>query len=165
MDKFKSFLLNEEKSYLGHRVGDVLTAMQGVQEDLPNLGSRHLTKLAEDLVNQIRKILHSRWSPKNQKHLKELQKIGVALKKTIEDRGDLKDVLPAATQAMQDLSGKLGVKVNTMDAPDLLPGQDIGQQDFQQTGTGPVQPPPPMTPPPGPMGAMGGGMPGQPGMM
>lgn len=117
MDRFKLFLLNEERSFLGHRVGDVLTAMQDVQQDIPNLGQRHLTKLGEDLVNQIRKILHSRWSAKNYKHLKELQKIGVAIKRAIDEKGDLRELLPAATQAMQDLSTKLGVKVNNLQAP------------------------------------------------
>lgn len=134
MNSFKYFLLNEEKSYLGHRVGDVLTAMQDVQEDMPNLGSRHLTKIAEDLVDQIRKILHSSWSGKNQKYLKDLQKIAVAIKKTIEDKGDLKEILPAALQSMQQLSSKLGVKVNNLDAPEI-PGQDSQPQDFQQTPT------------------------------
>ena len=83
MKKFKQFLINEQSSYLGKRVGDVLTAMQDTQDHLPNLGARHLTKIAEDIVNQIRKILHGSWSPKNQNELKELQKIGVAIMKTI----------------------------------------------------------------------------------
>jgi hypothetical protein len=144
MDRFKAFLLNEEKSYLGHRVGDILTAMQDVQQDLPNLGSRHLTKIADDLVNQIRKILHSSWSGKNQNYLKELQKIGVAIKRTIEDRGDLKEILPSAAQALQQLSGKLGVKINNLDAPELMQGQEAQPDDFQQTGPDPQSQPPQM---------------------
>lgn len=137
--RFKVFLLNEERSFLGHRVGDVLTSMQDIQTDMENLGSRQLTRMAEDLVNQIRKILHSNWSPKSLKHLKELQRIGVAIQKTIEEKGDLKEILPAATQSLQQLSGKLGVKVNTLDAPEQMPGEDIGQEDFQLTGQGPQQ--------------------------
>lgn len=134
MDKFKLFLFNEERNFLGRKVGNVLTAMQDVQQDMPNLGSRHLTKLGEDLVNQIRKILHSRWSGKNEKNLRELQKIAVAIKKTIEDKGDLREILPTATQVMQNLSGKLGVKVNSLKAPDAIPGQDASPSDFQISG-------------------------------
>lgn len=137
--RFKVYLLNEERSFLGHRVGDVLTSMQDIQTDLGNLGSRQLTRMAEDLVNQIRKILHSNWSPKSIKHLKELQRIGVAIQKTIEEKGDLKEILPAATQSLQQLSGKLGVKVNALDAPEQMPGEDIGQEDFALTGQGPQQ--------------------------
>jgi hypothetical protein len=139
MDRFKVFLLNEERSFLGRKVGDVLTAMQDVQQDMPNLGQRHLTKIAENLVNQIRKILHGRWSPKYQKDLRELQKVAVAIMRTIEEKGDLKEILPTATQTVQTLSGKLGVKVNNLEAPEQLPGQDATPQDFQMTGMGPAQ--------------------------
>jgi hypothetical protein len=137
MGKFGLFLINEERSFLGHRVGDVLTAMQDVQQDMPNLGSRHLTRIAEELVNQIRKILHSSWSPKYNKHLKELQKIGVAIMRTVEEKGDLKEIIPTATQSLQSLSSKLGVKINNLDAPETMPGQEVGQNDFQMTGNGP----------------------------
>ena len=109
MDRFKHFLVNENRTYLGRKVNDVLTSLQDVQEDMPNLGSRHLTKLADQVVNQIRKILHSSWDVANHKHLKELQKIGVAIQKTINEKGDLKEILPAATQSVQTLAGKLGI--------------------------------------------------------
>lgn len=136
MDNFKNFLLNEQKSYLGHRVGDVLTSLQDLNNDIENMGSRHLSRLAEEIVNQIRKILHSNWSPKYINNLKELQKIGVAIQRTIDDRGDLKEVLPAAAQALQELSAKLGVKVNNLEAPESIEdtGEAIQPQDFQATG-------------------------------
>lgn len=137
MSKFKYYLLNEEQSFLGHKIGDVLTSMQDIQGDLENLGSRQLTRMAEDIANQIRKILHSSWSPKSTKHLVELQKIGVAILKTIEDKGDLREILPAALQAMENLSGKLGTKVNNLQAPEEIPGEKINQSNFQLTGQGP----------------------------
>lgn len=135
MERFSYFLINEERSYLGHRVGDVLTSLQDLESDMENLGSRHLSRLAESIVNQIRKILHSRWSPKHTNQLKELQKIGVAIQKTIDDKGDLKQILPAAAHSLQQLSGKLGVKVNDLDAPEEMDsGEDISPNDFQATG-------------------------------
>lgn len=109
---------------------------------MPNMGSRHLTRTAEEIVNQIRKILHSSWKPTQIKHLKELQKIGVALMRTIEDKGDLKEIVPAAAQALQALSGKLGVKVNNLDAPEEMGASDIKMSDFQQTQPPPQQPQP-----------------------
>jgi hypothetical protein len=139
MDKFKLFLLNEDKAYLGHKVGDLLTSMQDLQDDMENVGSRHLNRLAEEVVNQIRKILHDQWEQRNHKYLKELQKIGVAIQKTIEDKGDLKEMLPSAVQALQDLSGKLGVKVNNLEAPEMETGEPINQDDFENTGDGPPQ--------------------------
>lgn len=141
MDRFKLFLINEERNFLGRKIGDVLTAMQDIQQDMPNLGSRHLTKLGEDLVNQIRAILHSRWSPKHEKDLRELQKVAVAIMRTIDERGDLREIIPTATQVLQTVSGKLGAKVNNLKAPDAIPGQNASQSDFQLSGTGPQMPP------------------------
>lgn len=136
MQNFKSFLINEEKSHLGHRVNDVLSGMEDVQKDMDNLGSRHLNRLAEDLVNQIRKILHSQWSPKSFKHLEKLQSIGVVLAKTIEEKGDLRELLPNVIKATQQIAGKLGVKINNLQAPEI---GDIEDSDFQQTPQQPEQ--------------------------
>ena len=132
MNNFKFFLLNEEKTYFGHKVGDVLTSLQDLNNDIENLGSRQLARLAEEIVNQIRKILHDSWSPKHVGHLQQLQKIGVALQKTIEDRGDLREMLPAAANSLQDLMTKLGVKTNNLEAPEI-PGEDVSMDDFQST--------------------------------
>lgn len=156
MTGFKNFLLNEEKSYLGHRVGDVLTAAQELQQDMENLGSRHLNRLAERVVNQIRKILHSQWSSKSQKHLQSLQRIAVAIMKTIDEKGDLKEILPTAVQELQNLSGQLGVKVNNLEGPEEMGGEEVSQADFQQTGDGPA-PPQQQPPAPGMQDPMGGG--------
>lgn len=141
MDTFKSYLLNEEKNYLGHRVGDILTSTQDLQNDMPNMGERHLTRVAETIVNQIRKILHSQWSVKNQQHLKQLQKIAVAVQKTIDDKGDLREIIPAATKALQSLSGKLGVKLHNLQPPEAEAGEEVNQDDFQLTGQEPQQSP------------------------
>lgn len=134
---FKIFILNEESRYLGNKVGDVLTAAQEIEQDIENLGSRHLNRLADNIVNQIRKILHSNWSNKSEKHLQKLQRVAVAIKKTIEEKGDLKQILPAAVQELQNISGKLGVKVNNLQAPpEELGGEDVSQSDFELTGDG-----------------------------
>ena len=140
MKNFKSFLINEEKSFLGRKVANVLTPMQELQDDMQNMGARHLTRVAENLVNEIRKILHVHWEQEQQKYLKELQKIAVAIQKTIEDKGDLKEIIPSAIQSMQTLSGKLGVKINNLKGPEFEAGDPVSQNDFEETGDGPKQP-------------------------
>jgi len=146
MDKFKVFLLNEEKNYLGRKVASVLTPMQELQDDMQNMGARHLIRTAEKLVNDIRKILHGHWEQQQQKHLKELQKIGVAIQKTIDEKGDLREIIPSATQSLQTLSGKLGVKVNNLEGPEMQAGEPVSQDDFEETGDGPAQPQQPQQP-------------------
>jgi|688.fasta_scaffold29088_8 hypothetical protein len=137
MEKFSTFLLNEEKSYLGKKVGNVLSSLQNFQSDVDNLGSRQLSRLSEEIVNQIRLILHQHWNPKYNNQLKELQKIAVAIQKTIEDRGDLKQVIPAALSALSNLSGRLGVKVNNLNAPETQDSSNISPEEFQSTGEQP----------------------------
>lgn len=135
MERFSSFLINEERSFLGNQVGDVLSSLQSIQGDIENIGSRQLSKYSEEVVNQIRKLLHKTWNPKYHNQLRELQKIGVAIQKTIDERGDLKQVLPAAVSALSSLSGRLGVKVNNLKAPEA--GTDLSAADFQSTGEQP----------------------------
>jgi hypothetical protein len=138
MDRFKYFLINESKSYLGHRVNDILTALQDIQDDMENLGTRHLSRLAENVVNEIRKILHGQWEVRHHQNLEQLQKVAVAIMKTIEDKGDLREILPASVASMQKIAGGLGVKTNELDAPEM-PGESIGMDDFEDTGNDPTQ--------------------------
>ncbi len=129
MASFKRYLINEEKSYLGQKIGDTLSAVQNIQDDMENMGTRHLSRMAEKIVNQIRQILHSQWSPKHLPKLKELQRIAVALQKTIEEKGDLRELIPAATSALEKLSGDMGTKVNN------LPAEKGTPVDMTQTQT------------------------------
>lgn len=161
MTRFREFLINEDKNYLGRKVNDVLTTMQDIEQDMPNLGARHLNRMASGITDNIRKILHSPWKPHQYRYLQELQKVAAAIEKTIEEKGDLRDVIPAATQSLQTLAGKLGVKVHGLEAPELG-GEDIQPQDFQITGQGPEAPPQAAGSPPGPPGQSP--TPGQPPM-
>lgn len=156
MQGFKWFLINEEKAYLGHRVGDILTAVQDLEQDLGGMGVRQIARIADDVVDQLRKILHDQWSPKNKKHLRDLQKVAVALKKAIEEKDDLKELIPQISQALQDVSAKLGVRTNDMKAPEALEGPQQAPP-MQLTGAGPQQGGPPqqspaLPPPPGGLG-------------
>jgi hypothetical protein len=152
---FKEFLLNEDKAYLNHQIGDVLTSMQDLQTDMDGMGLRHIAKVAEDIVDSIRKILHSSWSPKVRGHLIELQKIGVALMKSVEEKNTLKEDIPNLVQSLEQLAGKMGGKVNNLNASPQDAGQEVDQAAMPETP--PPQPPPgQQTPPPQ------GQQPGQP---
>jgi len=160
--RFKEFLLNEEKSYLSQRVGDILTALHDLEEDIDNLGSRHVNRMAESIVNQIRRILHSNWSEKQMKYLKPLQKAGVAIMKAIEDKGDIKGILASATKEIEELSSKLGIPVSDIGndvkgEPAVLEEPPKEEEPQQQDQSGLEQPSEPPVDP-----SMAGA---QPGMM
>lgn len=154
---FKYFLLNEEKSYLGQKISDILTALHDLLEDIDNLGSRHVNRMAESIVNQIRRVLHSNWSEKQHKNLRVLQKVGVAIMKAIEDKGDLNSVLASSAKEIEKLTGDLGRPVsdfgNIKGQPAVLEEPPEEEQDPNQqmpsgpTGEMPGQMPAPTMPP------------------
>lgn len=134
--RFKQFILTEQRQFLAHRVGDILTAVHELLSGGKQVGARQLVKHSEGVVNRIRKVLHSSWPRSDQKYLKPLQKCGVALMKTIDEKGDLNETLNGVRGELEKLSEKLGEPVNTLAKPP-------DQQDMQPKMKGQEQGPPP----------------------
>ena len=140
---FGQFIINEDRAYLGHCVGDILTAAHDLQDDIDSLGARQVARMSDNIVNQIRKILHRQWEPHHHKNLVELQAIAVMIKKAIDEKKekgstfDLKETIKMAIQKLEDVSSKLGTPVNKADAPPADAGQKIDGNDFKLTGNGP----------------------------
>jgi hypothetical protein len=112
--EFKNFLLNENRAYLGEKCGDILNALQDLVDNAKGIGTRQLVGNAEGIVNQIRRILHTHWSSKEEKNLKQLQKAGVAIMRAIEEKDDLVGILPNVIQELQNLLADLEQPVNKM---------------------------------------------------
>lgn len=130
--RFKEFLLNEGKVYLGSKVGEVLSAVQSLEEDQDGMGAREYVRFCEKVVVAIRRILHSGWSQNEFKYLKKLQKIGVAIMRAVEKKDDLKDVMKSSRQELEKLSSELGLPVN-----------QIGDEEAELSDNAPPNPPPP----------------------
>ena len=111
---FRNFLLNEQHSYLSHRVGDVLTSVHELVRGGKQIGARQLVRHSQGVVNQIRKILHTSWPKTEYKYLRRLQRCGVALAKCIDEKGDLKEVLNSVRHEIEELSDKIGQPINTL---------------------------------------------------
>lgn len=123
--RFKEFILNEQKVYLSQKVGDILTAAQELKNDAKNMGSRDLSRFSERIVNQIRRVLHSYWSKENQRHLKSLQKVGVALMKSIKEKGDLENIISGVAGELEKVVKDMGVPINKIGSPeDKNAGED-----------------------------------------
>lgn len=112
--RFKEFLLNENRAYLGQKVGDILAALQELRDDAPNMGSKDLTQYTMRIVNLIRRILHSSWPKDEQPNLLTLQKAGVALMKSIDEKGDLAGAISAVAGLLEKLVSDLGVPINKL---------------------------------------------------
>lgn len=115
---FKTFLLNEDIAYLGQRVGDILNASQELADQGPSMGTRQQVKNAEGIVNQIRRILHSDWKKEEEKYLKTLQKVGVAIMRAIEEKDDLSNIINSANEELTKLQGSLGSPAHSLGTPE-----------------------------------------------
>jgi len=114
MKKFKQFLLKEANNNLSEKTGDILEALQDLQEDMENLGTRSIIRICKQIVAQIRKILHDDWPDSETGSLQILQKIGVALMKGIDSNDDLKEIVSSSIQELQGSSEKDGQKLNDL---------------------------------------------------
>jgi hypothetical protein len=132
---FKSFLLTEDRNYLAEKIGDILTGVHELVTGGKQIGARQLVRHSEGLVTQIRKILHTNWPKTEFKFLRQLQKCGVALMKTIDEKGDLRDTLNSVRRELEQLSGKMGTPIN-----------DLGTHKKKQAP--PEMPKPPQQPEP-----------------
>lgn len=128
--EFRNNLLTEDKSYLGRRIGDVLNGLQDLEQNAPNIGTRELNSNAEAIVNQIRRILHTNWPRDDRKHLEALQKSGVAIMRSIEEKGDLPSAISDSGKELQKVLGDLGVKVNNLGSP-----EGLGDSPDEPSGT------------------------------
>lgn len=112
--EFKQFLVNEDKGYFAQRIADVLSAIQDLNDSAENMGVRHMVSNAETIVNQIRRIIHTHWPQSEEDKLSVLQKCGVAIMKAIEEKDDLKAVLKACQENIEEISGEEGKPVNRL---------------------------------------------------
>lgn len=116
--EFKEFLITESKQYLADKINDVLTSIHEVLQGGRQIGARQLIRSSEDVVNQIRRILHTSWSRSLYKHLRNLQKCGVGIMKAIDEKGDLEDVLNSCRSEIEDILEKLGKPINNIGSPE-----------------------------------------------
>ncbi len=145
--EFKKFLLTEQREYLSHRVGDLLTGVHELVQGGKQIGARQLVKHSEAVVNQIRKILHTSWPRTEYKFLRRLQKCGVALAKCIDEKGDLRDVLNSVRHEIEELSQKLGEPINTLGTPKKKkPAQPKEEQPPSPEGQNPDEQQPQQAP-------------------
>ena len=114
---FRHYILNESKSHLSQKMGDILAATQALSEDAPQLGNRQLIRAAQGIVNQIRRILHDSWPDETLTTLKMLQKVGVALMRAIDSNADMRATLASAVQVMEKGSDHLKEPINNIGSP------------------------------------------------
>lgn len=111
--KFKEFLINENKSILAQRIGDILNAIQDLSEDPKNIDKK---QKVENIVNQIRRILHTKWPSNQENSLLSLRKCAVNMMMSIdpkkESRPDLDLVINGCKKNLESLVKNLEAPIN-----------------------------------------------------
>jgi hypothetical protein len=83
------------------------------------MGNRALIRACQGIVNQIRRILHGRWEDEDLQYLKQLQKIGVAIMKAIDDNTEMEEVIVSATTELEELLNKLQMPINSLGTEEM----------------------------------------------
>ena len=112
--RFREFLINEDKGSFAQRVADILSAVQDLNEKAENMGTRHLVSNAQTIANQIRRIIHTHWPEKAESNLEVLKKCGVAIMKTMDEKGDLLSILKSCEEHLEKISGEQEEPVNDL---------------------------------------------------
>ena len=111
--RFRRYVLREQNEFLGRQVGDILSALQSLSDDSASLGSRQMVRVADQIVDDMRRVLKGRWPAEEYQSLEELQKVAVFLKKSCDTNAKpLPDVVRACKAAVQALAGRLGTTLN-----------------------------------------------------
>lgn len=112
---FKQFLLNEDKEHLSKKIGDLLSFIQDLLEDVQNMGNRHILNAVDSIISQIRKILHGQHESEEVKYLQVLQRIGVALSLAIEQKEEnMIELLNTTKVELEDLLANMGFPTNDL---------------------------------------------------
>ena len=59
MNNFKEFILNENKQFFATQCGDILNAIQNLEEEADYIGTRNLVRYSQNIANNIRNLIHS----------------------------------------------------------------------------------------------------------
>lgn len=114
---FKDFILNENRILLAQKVGDILSALQDLNDNMKSIGTRMAVRNIENIVNQIRKILRTKWPDRDQNHIKNLQKCGVFLMKNIEEKNDLEFAIKTSINMLQKIVNSTQDLANNLASP------------------------------------------------
>lgn len=114
MTEFKNFLLKEETEFLAQKIGDILAALQSLEQDSKSLGNRQLMHMADNIVKQMRRVLITNWSKEEMIHLKSVQKAAVALAQATDTNQQMPEVISGVRRELESLLGRLKMPVNRL---------------------------------------------------
>jgi hypothetical protein len=121
--EFRNFVLfTEAESKLDQRISDILSSLQDLNKNIEQMGTRNTLSSAETIVSRIRRVIHTHWPQSEKRKLEVLQAAGVAIKKAIEEKDDLEEILKTCESNIAVISG--GKKVNSLSPEEESPEEE-----------------------------------------
>lgn len=114
---FKQFLIIENEQFLALQTNDILEDLKNLKDEIENIGTKNLVKTSQLIANNIRNIIKSHWEISTDKPLLSLQKCGVAILKAIQEKSDLKDIIPACIEEIEKTISQMKEPVNRIASP------------------------------------------------
>lgn len=111
---FKGFIIRETQEFLGKEIGRICSYLQSLSDDAKKIGAEKLVEYVKVAISDIKTIIGGHWLPEDLKFLLDLQKVGVALSKSLEENNDLYAVLQSSVSQLRDTLKKMGVPVNDL---------------------------------------------------
>ncbi len=111
---FRRFIVLENLQLLGDKIGTLLKNLQELQENYKDIGMVTTCNTIEVMISDIQSILRGHWDSSSKKHFKELQKVGIALSKLLEEKDDFEKVLTDCVEEVKAIATKLNVPLNDL---------------------------------------------------
>lgn len=134
LEGFKNYLILENEQFLAVQIKNILEDLQNLQDEIESIGTRNLVKTSTVIANNIRNIVKSHWEISDKKALFSLQKCGVAILKSIEEKSDLKELIPELVKEAETALVYLKEPVNKIASPSTKTAKEEPTPELPKSG-------------------------------
>ena len=115
---FKEFLLTENKSDLGEKLGYILNSIENLAQDIDKQGTK-LNVFAEDIVSRVKGILRSDWPSELKQYLIQIRNAITIVCKSLDgsNKMPLPDALKSFSEELKKIAQSLGSPINDIASP------------------------------------------------
>ena len=115
---FKLFLLNENKSDLGLKLGNIINAIDDLSQDIDKKGQK-LNVFADDIIARVKAILRSDWPSELSQYLKQIRNALIVICKSMDGSNEmpLPEALKIFLKQLKKISENLGSPITDVGTP------------------------------------------------
>lgn len=131
---FKQFLLTEDKSDLGLKIGNIVNAIDDISKDIDHKGQK-LNVFADDIIVRVKSILRTDWPSELIQYLKQIRSALIIVCKSMD--GSNKTPLPEAmvsfSKQLKKIADGLGAPLTDIGTPPMSKPEDSNISNSQKS--------------------------------